>query len=96
MHKLFEVDDLRAFDVECLQFLGGKRDELAATVFVTFDDFCLVNLFTGPRIMRPDSDPGDGLGLICIIATIVSAKVRQRRLGTACRSPANRDGLRRC
>jgi hypothetical protein len=85
-HKLFEVDDLRAFDIECLQFLGGKRDELAATVFVTFDDFRLVNLRTCPRIMRPDRDPGDGLGLIGITATIVSAKVRQQRLGNPLRS----------
>jgi hypothetical protein len=52
------------FDVECLQFFGGKRDELAVTVFVTFDDFRLVDLLTCARIMRPDSDPGDGLGLI--------------------------------
>jgi hypothetical protein len=74
-HKLFEVDDLRAFELECLQFLRGKRDELAATVFVAFDDFRLVNLLTCPRIVRPNSDPGDGLGLICIMATIVSAKL---------------------
>ena len=84
-HKPFEIDDLRAFDVECLQFLGGKRDELAATVFVTLDDFRLVNLLTCPRIMWPDSDPGEGLGLIGIIATIVSAKLRQRRLGNLLR-----------
>jgi hypothetical protein len=81
-HKLFEVDNLRAFDVQCLQFLGGKRDELAATVFVTLDDFRLVNLLTCPRIMRPNSDPGKGLRLICVIAIIVSGKVRQRRLGS--------------
>ena len=31
-HKLFEIDHLGAFDVERVQFLGGKRDELAATV----------------------------------------------------------------
>src|SRR5436190_635333 len=30
--------------------------------------FRLVNLLTCPRIVRPDSDPGDGLGLIGIIA----------------------------
>ena len=84
--KLFEVDDLRAFDVECLQFLGGKRDELAATVFVTFDDFRLLDLLARSRIMRPDTDPGKGLGLICVIATIVSAKLRQGRLGNLLRS----------
>src|SRR5205085_7769372 len=67
--------------VQCLQFLGGKRDELAATVFVTLDDLRLVDLLTCPRIMRPDRDPGDGRGLICIIATIVSAKLRHQRLG---------------
>ena len=80
-HKLRQVDDLRAFDVECLQFLGGKRDELTATVFIALDDLRLINLLTRSRIMRPDSDPGGRAGLICVIAASMSTKVRHQRLG---------------
>jgi hypothetical protein len=50
-----EVDHRGAFDVERLQFLEGERDELAATVFVSFDDLAFVDLLAGSGIMRPES-----------------------------------------
>src|SRR6202022_2136798 len=37
-YKLLQVNNLCAFDVECLQLLSGEGEKLAAAVFVTFDD----------------------------------------------------------
>jgi hypothetical protein len=39
--RSLEIDHLRAFDVECLELLGGKGHEFAAAVFVSFDDLPL-------------------------------------------------------
>ena len=72
---------LELSNVECLQFLGGKRDELAATVFVPLDDLRLIDLLARSRIMWPDRDRGNGLGLIGVIPATMSAKVRHQRLG---------------
>jgi hypothetical protein len=43
---------------------GGRRSEIhgCAPAEDSTPIFRLVNLLTCPRIMRPDSDPGDGLG----------------------------------
>src|SRR6202023_3707770 len=63
-NKLLEIDHLRAFDIERLQFLGGERDELAATVFVSFHDLAFVDLLAGSGIMRPKRDPSGGPTLV--------------------------------
>jgi hypothetical protein len=34
-HKLLQVDDLGAFDIQGLQLVCGERDELAALIFVS-------------------------------------------------------------
>jgi hypothetical protein len=70
LHELLQIDDLRAFHVERLQFLWGKRDELAALVFVTFDDLFFLDLIPGARIVRPQRDPGSRGGLI-VVAVIL-------------------------
>src|ERR1700732_1340263 len=43
-YKFLQVDDLCAFDIERLQLVGGEGEELAAAVFVSFDDLALVDL----------------------------------------------------
>ena len=86
-HKLFQIDHLRAFDVERLQFLGGEGHELAAIIFVAFDDLGLIDLLTRSRIMRPNRDPGDGLALSYVTAAIVPVKVRCQQLGNILVSP---------
>ncbi|MBV9376001.1 MAG: hypothetical protein JO320_13250 [Alphaproteobacteria bacterium] len=73
---LFEIDHLRAFDLERRQFLGRKRDELVAVIFVAFADFRLVDLLTGSRIMRPYYGIGDLKALIYIRTVILSASLR--------------------
>ena len=37
-HERFQIDHLRALDIERLQLLGGERDELAAIVFISLND----------------------------------------------------------
>ena len=79
----FEIDHLRAFDLERRQFLGRKRDELAAGNIRSLCriDFRLVDLLTGSRIMRPYYGIGDLKALICIRTVILSASLRLRILG---------------
>jgi hypothetical protein len=73
-HELLQIDDLRAFDVERLQFRWGKRDELAALVFVTLDDLSFLYLLAGAGIVRPQRDPGCRGGLIRLLVTIILGK----------------------
>ena len=72
------LDYLGAFDVERLQFLGGEGDELAATVFVPFDDLAFVDLLAGPGIMRPKRDPSGGPALVHFEVGIVGGELRCR------------------
>jgi hypothetical protein len=51
---------------------------LAAAVFVSFDNFALLDLLAGYGIMRPEHDPGSGGALIPISAGIVGAEPRYR------------------
>ena len=48
------------FDIERLQLVGGEGEELAAGVFVSFEDLVLVGLLAGFGIVRPERDPGCG------------------------------------
>src|SRR2546423_4983900 len=41
-----------------LQLLVGEGEELAAAVFVSFDDLALLDLLAGSRIMRAERDAG--------------------------------------
>jgi hypothetical protein len=67
-----------AFDVERLQFLGGERDELAATVFVSFDDLAFVDLLAGSGIMRPKRDASGSATLVRVRAAILCQEPRRR------------------
>src|ERR1700732_2406556 len=76
--QLLQVNNLLAFDIERLQLLGCEGEELAAAVFVSFDDLALLDLLAGSGIMRPERDPGGGRAVVSIRAGIVGEKPRWR------------------
>src|SRR5437762_10304688 len=57
-HEGFEVDDLRAFHVECLELGGREGDELAALVFVALGDLLPLDLLAAVRVVRAKGDAG--------------------------------------
>jgi hypothetical protein len=56
-HELLQIDHLRTFHVEGLQFLRHECDELAGFVFVTFDDLFFLHNLASAGIVRPQRDP---------------------------------------
>jgi hypothetical protein len=85
------VNYLRAFDVECLQFVWRQYDELASFEFVAFYDLLFLHLFAGAGVVRPQSDPcgrtgfartdlrlhqGQAGALICQLGTVNLAASR--------------------
>jgi hypothetical protein len=58
--------------------VGCEGEELAAAVFVSFDDLALLDLLTGSGIMRPERDPGGRGSLVSIKAGVVGGKPRCR------------------
>src|SRR6516164_10469379 len=62
----------RSLDIERLQLLGGERNELAAAVFVSFDDGRFCDLLARPRVVWTQRDPG---GLIRSLGGSAAARV---------------------
>src|SRR6202047_2917005 len=69
----FELSTSSAFSSSAV-----KVEQLAASVFVSFDDLAFLDLLAGSRIMRPEGDPGRSGALIPISAGIVGAEPRYR------------------
>src|SRR2546423_15116699 len=65
-----------------LQLLVGEGEELAAAVFVSFDDPALLDLLAGSRIMRAERDAGGGGALLSIRGGTIGAEPRYRSLRT--------------
>src|SRR6516225_8010810 len=51
-HERFQIDHLRALDIERLQLLGGERDELAAIVFISLNDSRFLDRLARAWVMR--------------------------------------------
>jgi hypothetical protein len=47
-----------SLDIERLQLLGRKRNGLAAAVFVSLDDFRLLDFLPGPWVLWTQRDAG--------------------------------------
>ena len=77
-HELLQIDHLRAFYVEGLQFLSGEGNELATLVFVTFDDLFFLDLLPSARIVRPQRDPSCCAGLILHFLVVTWVESRRR------------------
>src|SRR5580693_1830954 len=65
-----------------LHLVGGEGEELAAAVFVSFEDLAFVDRLAGSGIVRPKRDPGRGRGLVSIRAAIVGKEPPYRWRGT--------------
>jgi len=72
-HEALQIYDLSALDIERLQLLGGECNELAAAVFVSLDDFRLLDFFPGPWVVWTQRDPGG------LIRSLNGSRVHQLR-----------------
>jgi hypothetical protein len=79
-HELLQIDHLRAFNVERLQFFRGECDELAAFVFVSLDDLFFLYLLAGAGIMGPKRYSSCCAALILLAQLVISVEYRLRAL----------------
>src|SRR5262249_41170199 len=75
----FKVGDLRAFDIQGLQLLGGKSHKPAALVFVAFDDRLALDLLAGVRVGRVTGETGGGRWFrLCLAGYILDERTHRR------------------